>query len=369
MVVDVPGGADGAVPLSKFDYELPAAAVAQVPVEPRDASRLMHLGADATTPLAHYAFRELPTLLSPGDLLVVNRTRVLPARLHVRRPTGGRVELLFVRPVDGNLAGGCAWEALGRPGSALKAGAELLASGGERLRVEQRIGDTALIRATEPVASLLARHGEVPLPPYIERPEGPSAADAESYQSIFAQDPGAVAAPTASLHFTPQVMESLRVRGVRTAEVVLHVGPGTFLPVRSEHANDVRQHVMHQEWYDVPRATSEAIAQTHAAHGRVVAVGTTSVRALEAFATSGRASGMTQIFIRPGHEFRFVDGLVTNFHLPRSTLLMLVAAMAGRERVLDAYRVALASGYRFFSYGDAMLVWRQGAAARGVHDA
>lgn len=362
MDVASQGGSGCALPLDLFDYALPQDAIAHVPVEPRDSSRLMHLPAVASRDIEHRVFRDLPSLLGHGDLLVINRTRVIPARLRVTRPTGGRVELLLVRPLDGPFAQARVWEAMGRPGSALRVGAELVAPEGVRLRVVARRGMAIEVCGDDALAGLLEQHGEVPLPPYIARPQGPTRADVDAYQSIFAREAGAVAAPTASLHFTDSLVAALRERGVRFADVVLHVGPGTFLPVRKEHAADVRQHEMHEERYDVPEATQTALHETRAAGGRVIAVGTTSVRALESYATNGEASGATRIFVYPGHTFRYIDGLVTNFHLPRSTLLLLVAAMVGRERVLDAYRVAIERGYRFFSYGDAMLLWTAQAA-------
>jgi len=214
-----------------------------------------------------------------------------------------------------------------------------------------------VISSDVPLWSVAEREGEVPLPPYIERPRGPSHEDASDYQTIFAKQPGAAAAPTASLHFTDRVLEALRERGVHLAPLTLHVGPGTFLPIRQEHEADIRSHVMHEELYEIPEATLAAIGEAHDSGGRLIAVGTTVVRALETYAGTGVAAGASSLFIYPGFQFRLTQGLVTNFHLPRSTLLAMVCAFAGRERVLAAYAEALAAGYRFFSYGDAMLIW------------
>ncbi len=343
------------LPLCLFDFELPKELIAQAPAEPRDASRLLVLP-KGDGALSHRTFVELPSLLGAGDLLVVNRTQVIPARLHLRTPQGGKAELLLCAPVDGPLSEARLWRGLGRPKSALKPGRELIAPSGERLRVEERTAGDVVVRGENPLLDLLERHGEVPLPPYIQRDGGPTAADKVSYQSLFARNKGAVAAPTASLHFTERVIAGIGAAGVRLADLVLHVGPGTFLPVREEHAEDVRAHPMHAEWYEVPEATRRAIEKTRTEGGRVIAVGTTCVRALESWHRSGEAQGESRLFIYPPYDFGVVQGLVTNFHLPRSTLLMLVSAFAGRERVLAAYAEAIERRYRFFSYGDAMLV-------------
>lgn len=339
-----------ALPLKLFDYSLPADQIAQEPVRPRDASRLLCLGR-AGKPLSHRRFFELPEILAPGDLLVVNRTRVIPARLRVTRATGGAAELLLFRPLDGSVDDARRWQALGRPARALRPGVLLTLGDGRALEVLSRDGDTLTVRLPGPASQVLASAGEVPLPPYIER-EAPRASDADDYQSVFAREAGAVAAPTASLHFTERVLEGLRARGVERAEVVLHVGPGTFLPVRSDFHDDVRAHRMHSERYSVPAQTQRAIDGAR----RVVAVGTTVVRALETWRATGRSEGDSDLFIYPGFSFRAVDAMITNFHLPKSTLLMLVAAFCGRERLLDAYERAVAEGYRFYSYGDAMLI-------------
>lgn len=246
------------------------------------------------------------------------------------------------------------WRVMGRPGKALQPEVVLQGPGGLRLRVVKREGLTALVEAEVPLWSIMERHGEMPLPPYIDREA--TVDDRQDYQTLFARERGAVAAPTASLHFTKRVLALLQERRVARAELVLHVGPGTFLPVRPEHADDVRQHVMHSERYEIPEATLEAIAETRKRGGRVVAVGTTVARTLEAWGKGAPAAGTTDIFITPGFEFTQVDALVTNFHLPKSTLLMLVSAFAGLELVREAYRHAIEAKYRFYSYGDAMLI-------------
>jgi S-adenosylmethionine:tRNA ribosyltransferase-isomerase len=344
-----------ALPLELFDYELPPELVAQAPVSPRDASRLLVLPRRAG-PASHRRFRELPELLAPGDLLVVNRTRVIPARLHLTREGGGKAELLLLRPVGEPLPLARRWVAIGKPGRALRPGRVLTAADGTRVEVVEKRTDELEVATDGPLFALLERQGELPLPPYIRRERGPSAADGEDYQTVFAREPGAVAAPTASLHFTPAVLAALAARGVGLAELVLHVGAGTFLPVRDEHAADVRAHRMHEEHYAIPPETLAAVAVARERGGRVVAVGTTAARALETWAQTGEAAGASRLFIYPGFDFRAVDALLTNFHLPRSTLLMLVSAFAGRERILAAYAEAVRERYRFFSYGDAMLL-------------
>ena len=350
----MPTEAPAAQPLADFDYRLPPERIAQSPAVPRDASRMMVMAGAAG--LCHARFIDLPQWLSPGDLLVVNRTRVIPARVRARRATGGAVELLFCSPVDGSHAEATQWRALARPANRLRPGTTLTTAGGTALDVVGRDDAAVLLAGEAPLMAMLQREGQVPLPPYLQRAGAADAQDAHDYQTLFAREPGAVAAPTASLHFTETVIAALRARGVQMAELVLHVGPGTFLPVRPEHAQDVRHHVMHKEHYALPAQTQAQIRATRRAGGRVVAVGTTALRAMETWAHTGAAQGDSQLFITPGYSFRSVDALVTNFHLPKSTLLMLVSAMAGRARVLGAYAEAIARGYRFFSYGDAMLI-------------
>jgi S-adenosylmethionine:tRNA ribosyltransferase-isomerase len=353
--------------IADFDYELPAELIAQTPADRRDASRLLLL--PAAGPVQHRGFAELPELLPEGALLVVNDARVVPARLTARKPTGGRVEIFLVArlAVAGTRE---TWSCLVRGAKSLSPGMPLVlepargrAPDGPPPRVTflDRDGEECRVELEAPagVVAALDDWGEVPLPPYIERAAGPSAADRERYQTVFARAPGAVAAPTAGLHFTDAVLERLAARGVERVAVTLHVGPGTFAPVR---VDDLDDHVMHAERYEVPAAAAAAYAAARSAGRPVVAVGTTVVRTLEsALDADGRLAtgpGETRLFIRPGRPIRAVDHLLTNFHMPRSTLLMLVCAFAGRERLLAAYREAVAARYRFFSYGDAMLLSR-----------
>jgi len=350
--------------IGAYDYPLPSELIAQAPPARRDASRLLVLDR-ATGTLSHREFADLPELLRPGDLLVANRSRVFPARLLGRRPGGGEAEVLLVRRQEPDL-----WEAMVRPGRRLRAGAVVDVAPGLRVRVEGPApggsaspparGETPLrhvrllLDGLDP-DSALERHGHVPLPPYIHRPDTPS--DRERYQTVFARERGSVAAPTAGLHFTPELIERLRARGVEWGEVVLHVGPGTFRPVE---AGDVRRHRVDPERFTVPAETAAAYERVRAQGRRVVAVGTTATRALEsALDADGRlqaGEGETDLVIVPGFRFRAVDALVTNFHLPRSSLLLLVTAFAGRARVLAAYSEAVRRRYRFYSYGDAMLL-------------
>jgi S-adenosylmethionine:tRNA ribosyltransferase-isomerase len=341
--------------LAGYDYDLPPAAIAQRPVDPRDASRLLVVAREGEPVLrAHAGFRDLPELLAPGDLLVLNDTRVIPARLLGRKvPTGGQAEVLLVRD-----AGGGEWEALVRYTGRKQAGHEIALDGDFRaVLIAPRDGPAwqVGIRGSGSFQEFLARAGHMPLPPYIRRPDDEQ--DRERYQTVFARVPGAVAAPTAGLHFTSELLDRLRTAGVGIAHVTLHVGPGTFRPLAG---SDLERGELHEEVYELPAATAAAVASAHAAGRRVVAVGTTVTRVLETCAQGEgglrAGAGVTRLFIRPPYAPRAVDALVTNFHLPRSSLLMLVAAFAGRARILAAYRAALAGGYRFYSYGDAMLV-------------
>jgi S-adenosylmethionine:tRNA ribosyltransferase-isomerase len=346
-----------------FDYELPAELIAQTPAEPRDSARLLVVPRDGGS-WEHAVFRDLPRYLAPHDLLVLNRTRVLPARLHGRRADagGGHVELLLLHPDSSGT-----WEALVRPARRLRPGTGLEFGEG-RLRaavLARTAAGTAQVRfEPEPDESLLRELGEMPLPPYIHGWQG----DPDRYQTVYAEAPGSAAAPTAGLHFTPALLDTLRAQGVGTAFVTLHVGLDTFRPI---HEEDPRAHAMHREYCEVPVAVAEAAARARAAGGRVIAVGTTSVRALESAAANrghraaagslaptspGPYDGWTDLFITPGYQYRAVDGLITNFHLPRSTLLLLVSALIGRERLLAAYREAIRERYRFYSFGDAMLI-------------
>jgi len=345
--------------LADFDFDLPVGRIAQHPVTPRDAARLLVLDRPGGS-VSHRRFGDLPDLLGPGDLLVLNDTRVIPARLRGRKPGGGRIEILLEEPAAH--AGADVWRCLVRGAGKLGADVRLDLGSGLGARLGARAGGARLVHfesAGAPVGELLDRLGEVPLPPYIRRPPaGPTAEDRERYQTVYARRPGAVAAPTAGLHFTPATFARLARAGVRAAFVTLHVGSGTFAPVRED---DPERHRMHPERYELPEAAARAIGETRRAGRRVIAVGTTVARVLETRArpdgTAAAGTGRSELFIRPGFEFKVVDAVVTNFHLPRSTLLMLVAAFAGREAVLAAYREALAMDYRFYSYGDAMLVW------------
>ena len=322
---------------SDFAFELPPAQIAQQPLPTRSASRLLVLKDGA---IAHRRFPAVEQLLAPGDLLVVNDTRVLKARLAGRKDSGGAVEVLVER-LTGEREALCQVRASKSP-----APGRHLVLGGQRVLVAGRCGRFYRLAFGAPVAEFLERHGQVPLPPYIGRT--PDAQDQERYQTVYARTPGAVAAPTAGLHFDGKLLARLATKGVDVATVTLHVGAGTFAPVRSA---DPRDHVMHAERYEVPAATRTAV---DACRGRIVAVGTTVVRTLEAAAASGADQGETRLYILPGYRFRVVDALVTNFHLPASTLLMLVSAFAGTAAVRHAYRAAVDCGYRFYSYGDAM---------------
>ena len=342
------------VKVSDFDYPLPEALIAQEPLDPRDASRLLVLPR-AGGSFRHARFSELPDLLRPGDLLVFNDTRVIPARLVGEKASGGRCEMLVLEPLDGEA--GARWRALGQASKAIRAGANLRFGGlGAEVLAAEGDGMYALRfdRSGEALAEAIEREGRVPLPPYIRRE--PTAADRERYQTILARVPGSAAAPTAGLHFTERLLGALAERGVERTAVTLHVGPGTFMPVRGD---DPAAHRMHEERYLVPAAAARALAACRARGGRVVAVGTTTVRTLEAAFRDGLlgvGAGRTRLYIRPGYDFQAVDALVTNLHVPRTTLLMLVCAFGGQERVLDAYRVAVEQRYRFFSYGDAMFL-------------
>ena len=333
---------------SDFHYDLPAELIAQAPLRERRASRLLVLDG-ATGALDDRLFADLPELLRPGDLLVFNDTRVLPARVIGRKPTGGRVELLLERLL-GPRSALVHLQASKKP----VAGSHVELPGGARARVGGRRAELTEIELDRDVVPFFETHGQTPLPPYIARL--PDEADRERYQTVFARAPGAVAAPTAGLHFDSALLDLLAARGIDRTFVTLHVGAGTFAPVRTERVED---HELHAEWLEVTAATCAAVERCRARGGRVVAVGTTSVRALETAARGGKVTpvaGDSRLYIYPGFEFRVVDAMVTNFHLPESSLLMLVCAFAGREQTLAAYRHAIAQRYRFFSYGDAMLV-------------
>lgn len=347
--------------LSDFDFELPPELIAQHPATERSGSRLLD-GSSAT--VVDRIFRELPGLLNAGDLLVFNDTKVVKARIFGEKASGGKLELLIERVLPGHqvvahmkvskkpLVGGKMYLA----GGARNGGFDAVLLG----RWPDEKGQLFHLQLSDEPHALMEKHGVVPLPPYIDRPAGAithtdSEEDAQRYQTVFARAPGAVAAPTAALHFDEGVLAALAASGVHTASVTLHVGAGTFQPVKTEN---IAEHHMHSEWYEVPEATQQAIAACKARGGKVIAVGTTTVRTLESWSKFGQASGDTEIFITPGFEFQVVDRLITNFHLPKSTLMMLVSAFAGYEHIMGLYRHAIAQNYRFFSYGDAMLLTR-----------
>jgi len=356
-----PAPAAGDALWSQLDYELPPELIAQHPAERRDASRLLVVDR-ASGRLTDSVFSDLGRWLRAGDTLVLNETRVRPARLILRRGSGGRVEMLFVRPVPGPSATEPRreqWLVLARPAKHAVAGARLANEDGSlvvEVVGEGPQGERTVEVVTGSLAAEMRTHGRIPLPPYIDRE--PTAADAERYQTVFARVEGAVAAPTAGLHFSENLLGSLEAAGIRRVHLTLHVGPGTFRPVT---ADDPRAHRMDEEWYEISRAAAIALRATRKRGGRIVAVGTTCVRALETMAGThgggfGAATGWTDRFILPPHDFQAVDALITNFHLPRTTLLLLVAAFAGPELVREAYAHAVRERYRFYSYGDAMLL-------------
>lgn len=335
---------------SDFDYFLPPECIAQHPVEPRHNSRLMVLNR-ANDSIQHTIFWNITEYLHPGDILVVNQTRVIPARIYAHKETGGKLEILLLRRVDDHT-----WEALiggkrPRKGKSFMINEHLHGTIIEELEESRR-----LVRFNQPVEPYLERIGQMPLPPYIHEP----LRDPERYQTIFARQPGSAAAPTAGLHFTSELIERIAKMGIQFAEVTLHVGLDTFMPV---HEENPLEHKIHTEWCELTEETAQKINAAKKEGGRIIAVGTTSVRTLETAAQYARegewvgaVSGATSLYILPGYTFRAVDAMITNFHLPRSTLIMLVSAFAGRERILNAYKVAIEQGYRFYSFGDAMLI-------------
>jgi len=342
--------------LDDYDFILPDHLIAQAPIRPRDAARMLVVRPDG---LEDRDGRDLPGLLGPGDVMVVNDTRVIPARLHARRGQA-RVEIMLNRHEEAGI-----WHALIRNARRLKAGDELQVEGAEdctaRVLDDPEGGAARLDFGPDQarLAAALEKAGEVPLPPYITRPEGPTAEDASDYQTIFARRPGAVAAPTASLHFTEALLQALVARGVARVTVTLHVGAGTFLPVRSD---DARTHKLHEEWGEITLEAAAQLNAVRAAGGRIIAIGTTALRLLEsAVQPDGSIApfrGLTDVYLLPGHEFHSADALMTNFHLPRSTLFMLVCAFAGDQRMRNASNHAIAQGYRFYSYGDSSLLFR-----------
>ncbi|MEX0626151.1 MAG: tRNA preQ1(34) S-adenosylmethionine ribosyltransferase-isomerase QueA [Chloroflexota bacterium] len=359
MTLDEPGPR---LRVDDFDYELPTAAIAQLPLEPRDAARLLVVERGASAPghpaLSHRTFRGLGELVLPGDLLVVNDSRVIPARLLATRGGGGSAEVLILRPIPNDAD---RWEALVRPSRRIRHGETLVLRSGDHVEVGEGLGDgTRAVRFDRDPHVVMNEAGETPLPPYIQDRSTPP----DRYQTVYADPPGSAAAPTAGLHFTPELLRSLEAAGVGRAAVTLHVGLDTFRPLEGTF---IDEHRIHREWYAIPSETEAAIARTRREGGRVVAVGTTSVRVLETAARDGLGAGWTDLYITPPHDFQGVDALITNFHLPRSSLLALVTAfvhagmrgatpLEARDTLLGAYRTALAEGYRFFSFGDAMLI-------------
>jgi S-adenosylmethionine:tRNA ribosyltransferase-isomerase len=354
---------------SDFDYHLPESSIGQTPVEPRDSSRLLVLHRDSGD-VEHRIFRDLSLILRPGDLLILNQTRVIPARIFAKKETGGRVELLLLRRRDK-----LTWEAL-VGGKGLRVGKKVIVESDDSSRREsEKSGDFSvhaeileilegserLIKFSEPIEPYFSNVGNIPLPPYIHE----KLSDPERYQTVYSRDVGSAAAPTAGLHFTPQLLDEIKEKGVKIAYVTLHVGLDTFAPVTEENPNE---HKIHTEWCELSQETADLINATKNSGGRVIAVGTTSVRTLESAATRNRETitnpnskisaftGPTSIFILPGYQFQIVDAMITNFHLPKSTLIMLVSAFAGRERILETYNMAIQEGYRFYSFGDAMFI-------------
>ena len=338
---------------SDFDYHLPESSIAQTPAEPRDSSRLLVLNR-TTGNIEHKIFRDLVDYLKPNDLLILNRTRVIPARIFAKKETGGQVELLLLRRRDG-----LTWEAL-VGGKGLRVGKKVQIEDGPNAEIIEILeGSERLIKVSEPIEPYFSKVGNVPLPPYIHEKLN----DPERYQTVYSRDVGSAAAPTAGLHFTPQLLDELKEKGVKIAYVTLHVGLDTFAPVTEENPEE---HKIHTEWCELPQETADLINQTKSSGGRVIAVGTTSVRTLESAASQSSVvnrkskieafTGSTDIFILPGYQFEVVDAMITNFHLPKSTLIMLVSAFAGREKILETYNIAIREGYRFYSFGDAMLI-------------
>jgi S-adenosylmethionine:tRNA ribosyltransferase-isomerase len=336
---------------SDFDYNLPESSIAQTPVEPRDSSRLLVLHRD-TGQIEYRIFRDIGDYLRAGDLLVLNQTRVIPARIYARKETGGRVELLLLRRRDE-----LTWEVL-IGGKGLRVGKSIKVDDGPQAEIIELLdGSERVIKFSEPIEPYFPKVGNVPLPPYIHE----KLSNPERYQTVYARESGSAAAPTAGLHFTPHLLEELQAKGVRIAYVTLHVGLDTFAPVTEDNPEE---HIIHTEWCELTQETADLINQTKQSSGRIVAVGTTSVRTLESAASlqspiSNQISpfvGSTSLYILPGYEFKVVDMMITNFHLPKSTLLMLVSAFAGRERILETYQIAMREGYRFYSFGDAMII-------------
>ena len=327
--------------VSELDYELPEDLIAQSPTEPRDASRLMVVDVGRNT-IDHHTFRDLPDFLRPGDALILNETKVIPARVEARKPTGGAIELLFLKDLGPDLDG--AWEVLARPSKRLRPGLTLSA-GGERLRLVKSLGNGHWAVSGPDLPGLLRRSGRMPLPPYIR----PTPDTEERYQTIYARNEGSAAAPTAGFHFTERVLGEAEQAGADIARITLHVGVGTFMPVRTER---LEEHAMHAEHYNVPPEAAQIVEGAR----RVVAAGTTVARTLETWAATGEKEGESELFVYPGYHWRAVDTLLTNFHLPRSTLLAMVMSFGGEDLIREAYRTAVRERYRFYSFGDAMLL-------------
>ena len=335
---------------SDFDYHLPESSIAQTPAEPRDSSRLLILNRESGN-IEHGIFHDIINYFKPDDLLILNQTRVIPARIFAKKETGGKVELLLLRRRNT-----LTWESL-VGGKGLRVGTKVQIENGPQAEILEILqGSERLIQFSEPIEPYFSQVGNVPLPPYIHE----KLSNPERYQTVFAKEPGSAAAPTAGLHFTPQLLDELKAKGVKIAYVTLHVGLDTFAPVTEDSPEE---HKIHTEWCELSQETADLINQTKQGHGRVIAVGTTSVRTLESAGRSLDSKsfvsafiGPTDIYILPGYRFKVVDVMVTNFHLPKSTLIMLVSAFAGREKVLSAYETAIKEGYRFYSFGDAMLI-------------
>lgn len=340
---------------SFFDYNLPESSIAQIPVEPRDSSRLLVLHRE-TGELEHKIFRDIKEYLKAGDLLVLNQTRVIPARIFAKKETGGKVELLLLRRCDE-----LTWEAL-VGGKGLRVGKKLQIEQGPAAEIVKLLdGSERLIKFSVPIEPYFSKVGHVPLPPYIHE----KLSDPERYQTVFAKEMGSAAAPTAGLHFTPHLLAEIEAKGVKIAYVTLHVGLDTFAPITEENPEE---HQIHTEWCELPQETADAINETKREGGRVVAVGTTSVRTLESAGVENQESGIgndsrisafigsTSIYILPGYQFKVVDAMITNFHLPKSTLIMMISAFTGREKILETYKIAIQEGYRFYSFGDAMFI-------------
>ncbi|HWS80437.1 MAG TPA: tRNA preQ1(34) S-adenosylmethionine ribosyltransferase-isomerase QueA [Rubrobacter sp.] len=327
--------------VSALDYELPEDLIAQSPAEPRDASRLMVVDVGRNT-IAHHTFSDLPDFLRPGDALILNETKVIPARVEARKSTGGAIELLFLKDLGPDLDG--AWEVLARPSKRLRPGLTLSA-GGVRLRLVKSLGNGHWVVSASNVRGLLERGGRMPLPPYIR----PTPETESRYQTIYARNEGSAAAPTAGFHFTKRVLQGAEQAGARIGRITLHVGVGTFMPVRTER---LEEHRMHAEHYSVPPEAAGVVKNA----SRVVAAGTTVARTLETWAATGEREGESELFVYPGYRWLAVDALLTNFHLPRSTLLAMVMSFGGEDLVREAYRTAVRERYRFYSFGDAMLL-------------